>query len=208
MEKANSLISLKCRAYCSVPTCGMRGGSMHRFPKSAPLRFLWKSLCHIQRNISNTMFVCRRHSRSEDNYETSKSKSRIYTRSVNSLSKELIRFCVQSQFAGSGLVRLFRGALPCLKLPAFTSVNRMERISSKQRRRHKCSIKSCSSDEASLHNFPRSSTRREEWRRLCRINAPVSRNTLICGKHFVPSDFKNIGSPSFATQFSFTVTVA
>lgn len=60
----------------------------------------------------------------------------------------------------------------------------------------KCVIQGCSAvvqNQVSFHNFPQSSQRRAEWKHVCQLKSDVSRNTLICSKHFLPSDFKMHG---------------
>lgn len=51
----------KSRRYCSVPGCGHRAGTMFTFPKDPALKQLWVQQCKIQREVSKSMTICRRH---------------------------------------------------------------------------------------------------------------------------------------------------
>lgn len=54
------------RKFCSVPGCAEKFKTMFLFPKSLELRDYWRSVCKIERNVSNYMSVCCLHFSSAD----------------------------------------------------------------------------------------------------------------------------------------------
>ena len=54
------------KKHCSVPGCGEKNGTMFLFPKDNTQRESWRSVCRIERSISDFMLVCHHHFTSYD----------------------------------------------------------------------------------------------------------------------------------------------
>lgn len=82
-------------------------------------------------------------------------------------------------------MRLKAGVIPSQNLPP---ADVPEYVPGKKRQ---CAILECkntSKDGISLHNFPRKSASRDQWKTLCGLKR-ANRRTFICSEHFQDTNF-------------------